>query len=153
MLAGWKLRLLHLLSGTARLRTGILRSTCLAFLHLRSQSLPAWAVRRKDRQANSTPNLPVQLLRPTGHFCALNSSQSERSISAHTDSGISCTCLTAGADLLMCCCRRARAAYATWSEQWIADMKLEKPGLRQQQYKDLCWKAWQRSPDNPMNQM
>ena len=50
-------------------------------------------------------------------------------------------------------CRRARAAYAAWSEQWIADMKLEKPGLRQQQYKDLCWKAWQRSPDNPLNQV
>ena len=50
-------------------------------------------------------------------------------------------------------CRRARAAYAAWSEQWIADMKLQKPGLRQQQYKDLCWKAWQRSPDNPMNQI
>ena len=43
--------------------------------------------------------------------------------------------------------------YAAWSEQWIADMKLEKPGLRQQQYKDLCWKAWQRSPDNPLNQV
>lgn len=49
--------------------------------------------------------------------------------------------------------RRARAVYAAWSEQWIADMKLEKPGLRQQQYKDLCWKAWQRSPDNPLNQI
>ena len=54
---------------------------------------------------------------------------------------------------LMLSRRRARAAYAAWSEQWIADMKLEKPGLRQQQYKDLCWKAWQRSPDNPLNQI
>ena len=62
-------------------------------------------------------------------------------------------CMRLWADPLLHCCRRARAAYAAWSEEWIADMKLEKPGLRQQQYKDLCWKAWQRSPDNPMNQI
>ena len=34
MRAAWKLRLLRLLSGTARPRTGILRSMCLASLHL-----------------------------------------------------------------------------------------------------------------------
>ena len=151
--AGWKLRLPHSLSGTARLRTGILRSTCLAFLYWLSHVVPAWAVRRKDYgQAVSTLILPVQRLKPAGHFLALNGSQSERVHSAHIEPGIACTCMM-GADSLLHVCRRAKAAYAAWSEQWIADMKLEKPGLRQQQYKDLCWKAWQRSPDNPLNQV
>ena len=48
-------------------------------------------------------------------------------------------------------CRRARAAYAAYSEAMMADLKVEKPGLKQSQYKDMIWKAWQKAPENSLN--
>lgn len=32
-------------------------------------------------------------------------------------------------------------------------MKEEKPGLTHNQYKDMIWKLWKKSPDNPLNQV
>lgn len=32
-------------------------------------------------------------------------------------------------------------------------MKQEKPGLTYTQYKDMIWKLWKKSPDNPLNQV
>ena len=46
-------------------------------------------------------------------------------------------------------CRRARAAFAAYSERMIAELKEEKPGLKQSQYKDMVWKLWQKAPENP----
>lgn len=34
----------------------------------------------------------------------------------------------------------------------LARLKEEKPGLTRTQYKDMIWKNWKKSPDNPLNQ-
>ncbi|KAJ2859370.1 hypothetical protein GGH94_006140 [Coemansia aciculifera] len=48
--------------------------------------------------------------------------------------------------------RRARAAYHIYEEREIDRLKTENPGLRLTQIKDLIYKAWQKSPENPLNQ-
>ncbi|KAJ2255028.1 hypothetical protein GGI13_001830 [Coemansia sp. RSA 455] len=48
--------------------------------------------------------------------------------------------------------RRARAAYHVYEEREIDRLKSENPGLRLSQIKDLIFKAWQKSPENPLNQ-
>lgn len=50
-------------------------------------------------------------------------------------------------------CRRTKAAFEAFQEQELPDLKLEKPGLKQSQYKDMLWKIWQKSPENPMNRV
>ncbi|KAK9806108.1 hypothetical protein WJX72_001671 [[Myrmecia] bisecta] len=47
--------------------------------------------------------------------------------------------------------RRLKAAFAAYQERELPLLKQEKPGLKQSQYKDMMFKAWQKSPDNPMN--
>lgn len=49
--------------------------------------------------------------------------------------------------------RRFKAAYAAYEERRIAEMKAEKSGLRQQQMKDVAYKEFQKSPENPFNQL
>lgn len=46
--------------------------------------------------------------------------------------------------------KRARAAFAAYSERELARLKAEKPGLKLSQYKDLVWRAWLKAPENPM---
>ncbi len=63
MLAAWRLPLLRLLSGTARPRTGILRSTRLALLHLSGpvvsvQSVSQWRQTSKYRSNSFAHALP-----------------------------------------------------------------------------------------------
>ncbi|KAJ2766360.1 hypothetical protein GGI18_006016 [Coemansia linderi] len=48
--------------------------------------------------------------------------------------------------------RRARTAYHLYEEREIERLKAENPGLRLTQIKDLIYKAWQKSPENPLNQ-
>lgn len=48
--------------------------------------------------------------------------------------------------------RRVKAAYAAFEERRIPEMKKEEPGLRLQQMKNLIYKEFQKSPENPMNQ-
>jgi Coiled-coil domain-containing protein 124 /Oxs1 len=45
-----------------------------------------------------------------------------------------------------------KAAFAAFSDSEMAALKADKPGLKQSQYKELIWKAWQKSPQNPLNQ-
>ncbi|KAG5462424.1 MAG: hypothetical protein BJ554DRAFT_5243 [Olpidium bornovanus] len=47
--------------------------------------------------------------------------------------------------------RRAKAAYNTWLERELPDAKAENPGLRLSQLKEMLWKRWQKSPENPLN--
>ena len=49
--------------------------------------------------------------------------------------------------------RRFKAAYAAYEERRIAEMKAEKSGLRLQQMKDVAYKEFQKSPENPFNQL
>ncbi|KAF5386841.1 hypothetical protein D9615_002010 [Tricholomella constricta] len=48
--------------------------------------------------------------------------------------------------------RRFKAAYEAYQERELPRLKDEHPGLRLQQYKDLLYKQFQKSPDNPFNQ-
>jgi len=48
--------------------------------------------------------------------------------------------------------RRFKAALEAYSERELHKAKEEHPGLRLQQYKDLLFKQFQKSPENPYNQ-
>ena len=47
-------------------------------------------------------------------------------------------------------CRRMKAAFAAYKERQMPLMKEEKPGLKQSQYQDMIFKAWQKSSENPL---
>jgi len=49
--------------------------------------------------------------------------------------------------------RRFKAALAVYQERELPKAREEHPGLRLQQYKDLLYKQFQKSPDNPYNQV
>ncbi|KAB1997674.1 hypothetical protein ES319_D12G039500v1 [Gossypium barbadense] len=49
--------------------------------------------------------------------------------------------------------RRLKASFKAFEEVELPRLKEEKPGLTHTQYKDLIWKLWKKSPDNPLNQM
>ncbi|RLN00450.1 hypothetical protein C2845_PM06G12640 [Panicum miliaceum] len=40
-----------------------------------------------------------------------------------------------------------------FEEAELAKLKEEKPGLTLHQYRDMIWKLWKKSPDNPLNQV
>jgi hypothetical protein len=46
--------------------------------------------------------------------------------------------------------RRARAAWKAYEERELPLLKQEKPNLKQSQYRDMLWRAWQKSPENPL---
>ncbi|XP_029116865.1 uncharacterized protein [Elaeis guineensis] len=49
--------------------------------------------------------------------------------------------------------RRLKASFKAFEEAELAKLKEEKPGLTLNQYKDMIWKLWKKSPDNPLNQV
>ncbi|KAL5984101.1 hypothetical protein ACLOJK_018203 [Asimina triloba] len=49
--------------------------------------------------------------------------------------------------------RRMKTAFKAFEEAELPKLKIEKPGLTLNQYKDMIWKLWKKSPDNPMNQV
>ncbi|KZV68107.1 DUF1014-domain-containing protein [Peniophora sp. CONT] len=48
--------------------------------------------------------------------------------------------------------RRFKGALEAYSERELPNLRKEHPGLRLQQYKDLLYKQFQKSPENPFNQ-
>ncbi|KAI8057282.1 hypothetical protein BDF22DRAFT_670559 [Syncephalis plumigaleata] len=48
--------------------------------------------------------------------------------------------------------RRLKAAYAAYEERELPILKRENPSLRLTQLKQMLWKQWQKSPENPLNQ-
>lgn len=48
--------------------------------------------------------------------------------------------------------KRARAAWKAYEEHNLPLLRMEKPNLKQSQYRDMLWKMWQKSPDNPIVQ-
>ncbi|EMG50805.1 hypothetical protein G210_0674, partial [Candida maltosa Xu316] len=48
--------------------------------------------------------------------------------------------------------RRVKAAYNAYEEKRLAEVRKENPGLRLNQIKNLIFKEFQKSPENPMNQ-
>ncbi|KAF5947048.1 hypothetical protein HYC85_017276 [Camellia sinensis] len=49
--------------------------------------------------------------------------------------------------------RRLKALFKAFEEAELPRLKEEKPGLTHTQYKDMIWKLWKKSPDNPLNQV
>lgn len=49
--------------------------------------------------------------------------------------------------------RRLKATFKAFEEAELPKLKVEKPGLTLNQYKDMIWKMWKKSPDNPLNQV
>jgi hypothetical protein len=49
--------------------------------------------------------------------------------------------------------RRFKAAIVAFEEQRLPELKQEHPGLRLNQYKELIRKEFEKSPDNPFNQL
>ncbi|KAJ4715893.1 hypothetical protein OWV82_010982 [Melia azedarach] len=49
--------------------------------------------------------------------------------------------------------RRLKASFKAFEEAELPRLKEEKPGLTHNQYKDMIWKLWKKSPDNPLNQI
>ncbi|OCH88249.1 DUF1014-domain-containing protein [Obba rivulosa] len=49
--------------------------------------------------------------------------------------------------------RRFKAAFEAYKERELPNARAEHPGLRLQQYHDLLYKQFQKSPENPFNQV
>lgn len=49
--------------------------------------------------------------------------------------------------------RRFKAAFEAYQERELPQLRKDQPGLRLQQYKDVLFKQFQKSPDNPYNQV
>lgn len=49
--------------------------------------------------------------------------------------------------------KRMKAAYTAYEERRLAELKLEHPSLRLSQLKQMIFKEWQKSPDNPLNKL
>ncbi|KAL3813982.1 hypothetical protein ACJIZ3_015250 [Penstemon smallii] len=49
--------------------------------------------------------------------------------------------------------KRLKASFKAFEEAELPRLKEEKPGLTHNQYKDMVWKLWKKSPDNPLNQV
>ncbi|KZT74045.1 DUF1014-domain-containing protein [Daedalea quercina L-15889] len=49
--------------------------------------------------------------------------------------------------------RRFKAAFEAYKERELPILRSERPGLRLQQYHDLLYKQFQKSPENPFNQV
>lgn len=47
--------------------------------------------------------------------------------------------------------KRLKAAYAAFEERRLKEMKNENSTLRLSQLKQLIFKEWQKSPENPLN--
>ena len=45
-----------------------------------------------------------------------------------------------------------KAAFNAFEQNRYKDLKAENPTLKRSQLKDILWKEWQKSPENPMNQ-
>lgn len=48
--------------------------------------------------------------------------------------------------------RRMKAAYTEFEDKELCLLKKEYPSLRLSQLKQIVWKKWKKSPDNPFNQ-
>ncbi|OBZ75544.1 hypothetical protein A0H81_04861 [Grifola frondosa] len=49
--------------------------------------------------------------------------------------------------------RRFKAAFEAYKEREMPNVRADRPGLRQQQYQEILFKQFQKSPENPFNQV
>ncbi len=46
--------------------------------------------------------------------------------------------------------KRMKALHAAYEERRMKELMVEKPNLKRAQYKDMIWREWLKSPENPM---
>ena len=46
--------------------------------------------------------------------------------------------------------KRMKALHTAFEERRLKELMAEKPNLKRSQYKEMIWKEWQKSPENPM---
>lgn len=46
--------------------------------------------------------------------------------------------------------KRMKAAFLAYEERHLPLLRMEKPGLKQSQYKEMVWRQWQKAPENPV---
>eukprot|EP01063_Lacrimia_lanifica_P035784 TRINITY_DN690_c1_g1_i1.p2 TRINITY_DN690_c1_g1~~TRINITY_DN690_c1_g1_i1.p2 ORF type:complete len:222 (+),score=150.45 TRINITY_DN690_c1_g1_i1:57-722(+) len=46
--------------------------------------------------------------------------------------------------------RRMKAAHAAFDKKMMPILKADNPGLKRTQLKEMCWKLWNKSPENPL---
>lgn len=46
--------------------------------------------------------------------------------------------------------KRMKAAHANFEETRLKELMMEKPGLKRSQYKEMIWREWLKSPENPL---
>ncbi|XP_021848506.2 uncharacterized protein [Spinacia oleracea] len=49
--------------------------------------------------------------------------------------------------------KRLKASFKAFEESELPRLKADKPGLTHTQYKEMIWKLWKKSPDNPLNRV
>ncbi|XP_021774850.1 coiled-coil domain-containing protein 124-like [Chenopodium quinoa] len=49
--------------------------------------------------------------------------------------------------------KRLKASFKAFEEAELPRLKADKPGLTHTQYKEMIWKLWKKSPDNPLNRV
>lgn len=49
--------------------------------------------------------------------------------------------------------KRIKVTYASYEERTLPEVRGENPTLKLSQLKELVWKMWQKSPENPANQL
>lgn len=49
--------------------------------------------------------------------------------------------------------KRMKAAYKAYEDRELARLKKESPNLKLSQLKQIVFKSWQRSPENPLNKL
>ena len=48
--------------------------------------------------------------------------------------------------------KRMKAAFNEFEQKRYRELKAENPTLKRSQLKEILWREWQKSPDNPKNQ-
>eukprot|EP01012_Entosiphon_sulcatum_P035249 TRINITY_DN44757_c0_g1_i1.p1 TRINITY_DN44757_c0_g1~~TRINITY_DN44757_c0_g1_i1.p1 ORF type:complete len:209 (-),score=66.15 TRINITY_DN44757_c0_g1_i1:69-695(-) len=49
--------------------------------------------------------------------------------------------------------KRLAAAHRAFEQRTLLTLKIQNPGLKHSQLKEMCWRLWQKSPENPLNQV
>lgn len=125
-----------------------------ALLKEEEASLPAKSLKSKQRGQEKVA------ARRTGKIDDFISGSGDAKLSALTASGIDdaldaleLTSAPSNKGLERHPERRVKAAYAAFEDRRLPELKQERPGLRLTQYKELLHKEFEKSPENPFNQV
>lgn len=82
----------------------------------------------------------------------LNRLMAETTIATTVDEAIAVLRVAGGEDGDKHPEKRLKAAYKAFETSNMARIKSENPSMRLSQWKQLLWREWAKSPENPLNQ-